>query len=57
MLSTLRSYVEAMDGTLELIVRFKDRGPVVLTSLEKIGTQSATKKRPVRRNPELVHAR
>jgi transcriptional regulator with XRE-family HTH domain len=33
LVSTLRSYVEAMDGSLDLIVRFPDRPPVSLSTL------------------------
>ena len=33
LLSTLRSYVEAMGGTLDLIVRFPDRKPVKLATI------------------------
>lgn len=33
LLSTLRSYIEAMGGQLDLIVRFPDRNPVVLQYL------------------------
>lgn len=33
MLSTLRSYVEAMGGKLSLVVEFPDRDPVVLDGL------------------------
>ena len=33
MLSTLRSYVEAMGGRLNLIVEFPDHTPVILTGL------------------------
>jgi DNA-binding XRE family transcriptional regulator len=33
LLSTLRSYIEAMGGHLELVVRFPDREPVVLQGL------------------------
>lgn len=33
MISTLRSYVEAMGGSLSLIVEFPDRKPVVLDGL------------------------
>ena len=33
LLSTLRSYVEAMGGELTLVARFPDRPPVTLTSL------------------------
>jgi transcriptional regulator with XRE-family HTH domain len=35
MLSTLRSYIEAMGGTLDLVVRFPDREPVVLKGLSE----------------------
>ena len=33
LLSTLRSYIEAMGGTLDLIVRFPDRQPVKLATI------------------------
>lgn len=33
LLSTLRTYVEAMGGTLDLIVRFPDRQPVKLATI------------------------
>ena len=33
-ISTLRRQVEAMGGTLELVARFPDRAPVMLTGLE-----------------------
>jgi len=33
LLSTLRSYIEAMGGTLDLVVRFPDRKPVTLTTI------------------------
>ena len=33
LLSTLRSYVEAMGGTLDLVVRFPDRQPVKLATI------------------------
>jgi transcriptional regulator with XRE-family HTH domain len=39
MLSTMRSYVEAMGGSLDLVVRFADRGPVVLSSLGRSGAK------------------
>ena len=35
LLSTLRSYVEAMGGRLELVVQFPDRNPVVLQGLSE----------------------
>lgn len=37
MLSTLRSYIEAMGGQLDLVVRFPDREPVVLQGLSDDG--------------------
>lgn len=37
LLSTLRSYIEAMGGKLRLIVEFPDRKPVVLSGLDEIG--------------------
>ncbi|MGH8056682.1 MAG: helix-turn-helix domain-containing protein [Candidatus Entotheonellia bacterium] len=37
MLSTLRSYIEAMGGQLDLVVRFPDREPVVLQGLRDDG--------------------
>lgn len=36
LLSTLRSYIEAMGGKLRLIVEFPDRKPVVLSGLDEI---------------------
>ena len=35
-LSTLRSYVEAMGGELDVVVRLPDRGPVKIRSLEDV---------------------
>ena len=35
MLSTLRSYIEAMGGKLDLVVRFPDREPVILQGLSE----------------------
>jgi len=37
LLSTLRSYIEAMGGKLRLVVEFPDRKPVALTGLDDIG--------------------
>lgn len=37
-LSTLRGYVEAMGGELDVIVRLPDRGPVKIRSLEDVAT-------------------
>lgn len=44
LLSTLRSYVTAMGGTLELIARFPDRPPVVVSGLAGLTAESDTAK-------------
>ena len=36
LLSTLRSYINAMGGELQLVVEFPDRPPVVLTGLAEL---------------------
>ncbi len=36
MLSTLRGYIEAMDGALELVARFPNRPPVRLAGLAEL---------------------
>lgn len=38
LLSTLRSYVEAMGGELDLVVRFPDHEPVHIRSLSDLNT-------------------
>jgi DNA-binding XRE family transcriptional regulator len=38
LISTLRSYVEAMGGRLQLVAEFPDRPPVVLTGLAALQT-------------------
>lgn len=43
LLSTLRSYIEAMGGKLRLIVEFPDRQPVSLSDLSGIGTHANKK--------------
>lgn len=48
LLSTLRSYVGAMGGTLELVARFPDRHPVVLSSLFDSGTEPSAREKPAR---------
>src|SRR3954465_9123914 len=54
MLSTMRSYVEAMGGSLELVARFPKRAPVIIKSIKDV---SPTPKKSVkRRKPELVRA-
>ena len=37
LLSTLRSYVEAMGGKLRLVVEFPDRKPVMVAGLDSLG--------------------
>ncbi|HOV03738.1 MAG TPA: XRE family transcriptional regulator [Hyphomicrobiales bacterium] len=44
LLSTLRSYVEAMGGKLDLIVQFPDRPPVALSGLGRDGEARSTGK-------------
>lgn len=36
LLSTLRSYIEAMGGTLRLVAEFQDRKPVTLANLDSL---------------------
>ncbi len=50
LLSTLRSYVEAMGGKLRLVVEFPDRKPVTLASLDSLGagTKPASRRRRAR---------
>jgi transcriptional regulator with XRE-family HTH domain len=48
LLSTLRSYVGAMGGTLELVARFPDRHPVILSSLFDDQAELASKQKPPR---------
>lgn len=43
LLSTLRSYIEAMGGTLRLVVEFPDRPSVSLSSLTALCTHSNQK--------------
>lgn len=45
LLSTLRSYVNAMGGTLELVARFPDRPPVVVFGLTGLTPETGTAKR------------
>jgi transcriptional regulator with XRE-family HTH domain len=45
LLSTLRRYVEAMGGRLDLVVAFPDRPPVYLDGLGDIDQPSARRKR------------
>ena len=54
MLSTMRSYVEAMGGSLELVARFPKRAPVIIKSIRDVSP--TPKKRVKRRKPELIRA-
>ena len=40
LLSTLRSYVEAMGGKLRLVVEFPDRKPVMVTGLDSLAAHT-----------------
>lgn len=44
LLSTLRRYVEAMGGTLELVAQFPDRPPVVIDHLVSTANANAAQK-------------
>jgi hypothetical protein len=48
LLSTLRSYVEAMGGKLRLVAEFPDRRPVTISGLNILGTAE----KPTRRGPQ-----
>jgi transcriptional regulator with XRE-family HTH domain len=40
LLSTLRAYIEAMGGHLEIIARFSDREPVILTGFADVSNEA-----------------
>ena len=48
LLSTLRTYIAALGGRLELIVQFPDRPPVALAGLSSESEQSVRRTRPNR---------
>lgn len=57
LLSTLRSYVEAMGGSLNLVVQFEGRAPVILSGLAEESAQAPRKQhvsRPTHRTPRAV---
>ena len=54
MLSTMRSYIEAMGGSLELVARFPERAPVIITSIGDVSPQP--KSVPKRKKPERARA-
>ncbi|MFV9504861.1 MAG: XRE family transcriptional regulator [Oscillochloridaceae bacterium umkhey_bin13] len=39
-LSTLRAYIEAIGGELEIVVRFPDRAPVIITQFGDLDAES-----------------
>jgi transcriptional regulator with XRE-family HTH domain len=51
LISTLRSYIEAMGGELRLVVEFPDRRPVTLSNLDSLGTRQKSKVR-TGKNPD-----
>lgn len=53
LLSTLRSYIEAMGGQLRLIAEFPDREPVTISGLDSLGTGDP----PHRRGRKAAEAR
>lgn len=53
LLSTLRSYIEAMGGKLRLVAEFPDRKPVTLSNLDSLDTRA----KPGRRNRKTADER
>ena len=53
LLSTLRAYVAAMGGSLQLVARFPDRPPVVLAGIVALAgdEEAARPQTPVRSRP------
>ena len=56
LLSTLRTYIEAMGGQLSLIAKFPDREPVTLSGLATMETAPHTPTRPRRHKRTREHA-
>jgi transcriptional regulator with XRE-family HTH domain len=56
LLSTLRSYVEAMGGSLSLVVEFSDREPVLLSGIG-ITAEEETRQGIFRRKPPKTHSK
>ncbi|MEA2908016.1 MAG: hypothetical protein QOJ15_97 [Bradyrhizobium sp.] len=52
MLSTMRSYIEAMGGSLELVARFPNRAPVIIASINDVSPQPMTARK--RKKPAIV---
>jgi len=56
-LSTLRGYVEALGGRLELVVHFPERAPVRIERLGDLTGAEEAPPRPVRRRPAKAKAK
>ncbi len=57
LISTLRSYVEAMGGSLSLVAEFPDRQPVILAGLANMNTDTPSTSRkhvPTTRRSDLI---
>ncbi|MEX2263875.1 MAG: helix-turn-helix transcriptional regulator [Bryobacteraceae bacterium] len=51
LISTLRSYVEAMGGSLSLVAEFPERQPVIVSGLASMETTPARRRTPRRTAP------
>lgn len=51
LLSTLRGYLNAMGGELELVVKFSDRPPVIITGLAELDDGNCETQQQVQRSP------
>ena len=56
-LSTLRGYVEALGGRLDLVVHFPERAPVRIERLGDLVDDDAAAPRPVKRRPAKAKAK
>ena len=56
-LSTLRGYVEALGGRLDLVVHFPERAPVRIERLGDLVDDDAAAPRPVKRRPVKAKAK
>jgi transcriptional regulator with XRE-family HTH domain len=56
-LSTLRGYVEALGGKLELVVHFPERAPVRIERLGDLTGAEEAPSRPVKRRPAKAKAK
>ncbi len=52
LLSTLRSYVEAMGGKLRVIAEFPDRKPVIISDFNSLDTHAGRKRRAIQERPQ-----